>query len=354
MLSAQTALSPPTAVRPIIESVRLDGVEVQLANRLTTKRGSGDVELRFASPTFLSPHRLRFEHLLEAFDAQWISAGNRRTAHYANLKPGRYRFRVRCVDDQGRPSRNEDSLSLIVPARIDQTLTFRIGVAVLFVLAMAVAYRRRIRMMQERSALIHRERDRIARDLHDHLGQGLGAIGYLADAIGFSAQDLQPQARDLLGKLRRVVSQTNQGINELIWDLRHVSDGSTLRSALHAVAERSRDMGLEVSLTMNPADIKSRKLHIREVPFVVQEAITNAAKHGNAHNIEISVKEFEGAIEVNVADDGTGMKAQSGEKGDGFGIMGMNERARRMNATLELRENHAQGHGVVVVLRIPL
>lgn len=354
MIDAQSALRTPAGVRPIIESIRVDGVELPPADRITSKRGSGDVELRFTSPTFLSAHRLRFEHLLEGFDARWISAEKRRTAHYTNLKPGRYRFRVRCVDDQGSPSKMEDSLSLTVPARIDQTLTFRLSVAALLVLAMVAAYRRRIRMIHERSAHIHLERDRIARDLHDHLGQGLGAIGYLTDAIGFSADAMPAGAKDLLGKLRRVVSQTNQGINDLIWDLRHVNDRGTLRSTLVAVAERGRDLGLQVSLTMSPVDIDARKLAIREVPFVVQEAITNAAKHGGAKNIDISVKESDGAIEIQIADDGSGMKAEPEKMTGGFGITGMRERARRMNASLELRDNPARAHGVVVVVRIPL
>lgn len=354
VIRPQSALRTLTFARPLIESVRVDGAELPLGDELiTTKRGSGDVELRFTSPTFLSAHRLRFEHLLEGFDAQWVAAGNRRTAHYANLKPGRYRFRVRCVDDRGVPSKTEDSLSLAVPQRMDQTIVFRVSVAALLVLAMAAAYRRRVRMIQERSALVHLERDRIARDLHDHLGQSLGAIGFLTDAIGFSQDALPAQARDLLGKLRRVVSQTNQGINDLIWDLRQVSDRSTLRASLMAVAERARDMGLQVSLDMDPIDIGARKLVIREVPFIVQEAITNAAKHGGARNIEISVKGASGALELHIADDGSGMNPAL-EHGGGFGITGMKERARRMKGTLDIHSNPAREHGVVVVLRVPL
>lgn len=354
VIRKQSALRAPTGARPIIESVRLDGFEVEAADRLTTKRGRGDIELRYTSPAFLAPHRLRFEHLLEGFDARWVSAGRRRTAHYANLGPGRYRFRVRSVDNQGRPSNSEDAVLITVPARLDQMLTFRIFAGALLVLGLAAAYGMRVRMIHERSRLIHLERDRIARDLHDHLGQGLGAIGYLSDAIGFSEEALPVQVQDLLGKLRRVVSQTNHGINDLIWDLRHVSDRATLRSALSAVVERSRDMGMQVSLTMTPAQSNARKQHIREVPFVAQEAITNAAKHGGARNIAIAVVESGDTIEISIADDGTGMKAESAKRGGGFGITGMNERARRMNATLELRPNNALGHGVVVVLRIPI
>ena len=261
---------------------------------------------------------------------------------------------IACIDDQGVVSQNEDSLIVVVPPLYYQTIWFRVLAGCAALICLAALYRKRIRALQERSRLVHAERDRIARDLHDHLGQGLGAIGYLSDAIAMSEDALPARTHDLLGKLRRVVEQTNHGVNDLIWNLRQVGVPHSLDVALQPVAERARDMGVTVRLDI-PKGLRASSLHIHEIPFVVQEAITNAYKHGRSTSVVVSAEQNQRMLEIRVADDGTGMKLEQSAAGrGGFGVMGMHERARRMHGDVTFEKNEAAGQGTVVVLRVPV
>ena len=355
ILRAAKARESTRQAQPLVASVQILGKEIDPSGgAITTVPGKGEIEIHYTSPAFLSPHRIRFEYRLDGFDTAWVKAGTRRVAHYANLQPGKYRFAVRCVDDQGRSSEKQAVLGVVVPRRYFQTFEFRILIGGLFVLFVVAAYRKRVQSIHNRSHVIHLERDRIARDLHDHLGQALGAIGYLSDAIALSEEGLPAKTLGLIGRLREVVGHTNRGINDLIWDLRSVGQHQTLSIALVEVADRARDLGLQVSLTTSLKTIAARALHVREIPFVVQEAITNAFKHGGARCIAITARQIAGNIEVTVTDDGSGMEMPPKKTSfGGFGIAGMMERAQRMGATLTFDQNRALGHGTVVSLRVP-
>ena len=80
---------------PIVELVSSDGAPRSMAGGIVLPAGRSDVEFRFTAPAFDKPERVQFRYRLEGHDRDWIDAGSRRLAHYANLPPGQYRFRRR-------------------------------------------------------------------------------------------------------------------------------------------------------------------------------------------------------------------------------------------------------------------
>jgi ligand-binding sensor domain-containing protein len=106
--AAGVAVVDPSAIEhdtyhaPVyIEELLVDRQPVSFEQGARLPAGSRDIELRFSMLSFVAPERVLYKYWLEGYDAGWIESGNRRTAHYANLAPGRYRFKVIAANHSG-------------------------------------------------------------------------------------------------------------------------------------------------------------------------------------------------------------------------------------------------------------
>jgi signal transduction histidine kinase len=258
---------------------------------------------------------------------------------------------VRAYDERARLLPIEARMTILIPPRFFQTWWFRTTVGGAIALAGMLVLRARRRRARERRALLHAERARIARDLHDHLGQSLGAIGFLTDALHLGAAAQGPA---LVDKLRRVVRETRKGVNDLIWDLRAANEeGPDLVASLRQVVARASDQGATVRLCAPDASPRVTGLVLHEVPFLVSEAMTNAVRHGKARVIEVEIAVVDDRLRIIVADDGVGLGAAASDPASGgSGVLGMHERARRMGGELVIAP--AQPTGTRVTLEVPL
>lgn len=203
------------------------------------------------------------------------------------------------------------------------------------------------------------ERDRIARDLHDRLGQSLAFVSFELDRIGRQA-DAQPVSADLLQlreEVRKVVTQVRDTLYDLRTDVSERKDlVATLAEFLDRVGERT---GLEVRFEHAAA----RRLPVRqerEMWRIAQEAVTNAYRHAEASVISLRWQCDDSGALLEVHDDGRGLPPDNGvgsaapvpggHGGDRYGILGMRERARAMGARLEL--SSAPGAGTTVRCRL--
>jgi signal transduction histidine kinase len=91
--------------------------------------------------------------------------------------------------------------------------------------------------------------------------------------------------------------------------------------------------------------------HRTDIYRIVQEALTNCAKHAHAHRISVSLLEQNGHIELTVSDDGGGFAQERRARG-GLGLVGMEERARELGGVISVRS--APGQGTTIQVRIPL
>ena len=159
--------------------------------------------------------------------------------------------------------------------------------------------------------------------------------------------------------VRAAVRQLDSDIatlRDLITDLRPAAlDDLGLAPAIDALLTRVRSAGLEVDVSLEPADEDERRGRLDpELELViyrtVQEALTNARKHGGAQRAVVEVREGDDAVEVTIRDDGAGF--DPGAKTRGFGLLGMRERVELADGTLEVRS--APGAGTTVRARLPI
>ena len=95
-----------------IESVKVDSLSVDLANRVRIGVGYNYVEIHYTGLSFVVPARMIFQYKLEGFDREWKSAGARRIAYYTNIPPGKYVFRVQARNNDGFWSKGGASLEI--------------------------------------------------------------------------------------------------------------------------------------------------------------------------------------------------------------------------------------------------
>ena len=182
------------------------------------------------------------------------------------------------------------------------------------------------------------ERQRIARELHDEIGQSLTAVLLeLKRAVDRAPADLRED-------LQAVQEMVRAGLNEVRQVARRLRPGVLedlgLISAITALAiEFTRSTGVDV--TRRVAD--GLPPLTREVELVIyriaQESLTNVARHARASSVELSLTAVDGAVVLRVADTGRGLDGA----GEGAGIRGMRERALLIGADLEITARAAGG-----------
>ncbi|MGA9012358.1 MAG: ATP-binding protein [Acetobacteraceae bacterium] len=219
---------------------------------------------------------------------------------------------------------------------------------------------------QERAVLLDRtmiaqeaERKRIARELHDSLGQYLTAL-----RLGFNAIDpfcaANETAQQRLNQLKKLAGDLGRELNRMAWELRPMAlDDLGLRRAviqyLEEWAERSR---LQIDMEIGGLDDRRLPQAVETALFrVLQEAITNVVKHSGASRVSVVLEAMHDGVWLTVEDDGRGFDLDSGTNGHDLGVrqlglLGVRERLALVGGSLDV-ESSAQS-GTTIYVRIPL
>ena len=235
----------------------------------------------------------------------------------------------------------------------DQRLleAFAASAATAVATAQSVAVERR----SQRLAAAEDERRRWARELHDETLQSLAAVQMILSAgKGSDRPDALAAAADDAIELLR---QEATNLRALITDLRPAAlDDYGIAGAIEALVGRVARQGIDVDLHMDleyepgfrparhPAELEAA------VYRIVQEALTNAVKHGRAGHARLEIREDETEIRISVEDDGVGFDPSS--RTSGFGLLGMRERVELFGGVLEIEA--APGRGTTIRAIVPV
>jgi signal transduction histidine kinase len=239
-------------------------------------------------------------------------------------------------------------------------------VAALSVFAVGCALwvsRKRLREQANRRALaeaefaaILKERNRMAREIHDTLAQGLSAISMQLELAKRKIIEAPDSVGHTLETAHTLVRQSLNEARNSIWNMRSQAlESGDLKSALESVLRHLTD-----------ATNVSSKLEClgrpRRLPPVVenhllrigQEAITNAAKHAAARNIAVQLEFTDRLVRLTVRDDGHGFDVtQQKQPAKSFGLVGMRERAAQLHGELTVESKPGTGTTVTVTLPAP-
>jgi len=198
------------------------------------------------------------------------------------------------------------------------------------------------------------ERRRIAREMHDQFGEQLTALALRIRMLKDACGDHDPH-RALVDGIEEIAQRLDRDVDQLVWQLRPTAlDDLGLRAALaNYVQDWSARVGIPATLHSSglvderlPADTETALYRI------AQEALTNVAKHANAGNVEVLLERRGSNVLLVIEDDGKGFAPDSEGSGQGFGLLGMRERAALVGAALEIESTPGTGTTIFVRMTV--
>jgi signal transduction histidine kinase len=199
------------------------------------------------------------------------------------------------------------------------------------------------------------ERRRIAREMHDQFGEQLTALGLGIRALKRAFED-HPALRAQVEALEEVAQQLDRDVDHMVWELRPTAlDDLGLRAALaNYVQDWSRRVGVRADLHTTGLSVDRLTSEAETTLYrIAQEALTNVAKHAHADSVDVILERRADHVSLIIEDDGVGFEP-GGTEGpfSGFGLLGMQERAALVGATVQVES--ATGEGTTVIVRMPI
>ena len=360
------ALSVSEQPPPVkIEAFLRDNSELPFREQVEVEPGSQNFEIHYTGLSFIMSDLIRFRYKLEGLDADWVTAGTRRVAYYSHIPPGSYTFRVVAANRDGVWNMEGASLSIrIIPPfwRTWWFLSLSLGVLAGAVVAgykLRVARLENARRAQQAFSqeLINsqeRERQRIAGELHDGLGQHLLIIKNSA-LFGLNSIREREPGREQLSDISQTASQAIDEVREISYNLRpyQLDDLGLTKAIEHILAKVSSSSEVDFTSRIDGIDgMFSADAEIN-VYRIVQEALNNIVKHSRARHANIAIERDERRIRISIRDDGRGFDANNGAKpagSGGFGLRSIAERARMLGADCNVESIIGQGTTVTLNL----
>ena len=285
-----------------------------------------------------------------------VTAGPKDAIAAGTLEPGSFQILLRSAED----------ITILQPPpwwtteHIAWVLGICLGAVALALLVVFLTARHRLRQhavarmkSEAEFAAVFNERNRMAREMHDTLAQGLSAISVQLEVV---KRQLPPEAkaRESLEVARSLARANMTEARNAIWNVRsQVLETGDLATALKDIlqhltegTETKGELCVRGNMRRLPPATENNLLRIG------QEAITNAAKYAQAKNILVALDFEARQLRLSVSDDGKGFNVQSPPPSDGgFGLTGMRERAEQLHA--EFSVTSEPGEGTIVSLVLP-
>ena len=207
-----------------------------------------------------------------------------------------------------------------------------------------------------RDLAVFEERTRLAREIHDTIAQQLTAIVLQLEAAEALVGRDEGRARGIVVTARHLARAALHEARQSVWNLRPAPFEQTgLAGAIAMEVTRwERRTGIPTTrrTTDIPRDIVLAPQSEVALFRIVQEALTNIAKHSGAKRVEVRLEAGEDELRLSVRDDGGGFVVDDEARADAFGLLGMEERARLMGASLRITSE--PGRGTEIEVRLPL
>jgi signal transduction histidine kinase/ligand-binding sensor domain-containing protein len=344
----------------MLPSVYLTGLRIEGVARPVSELGTTDLPIFDLGPSQTQVsvdfvglgasfgEDLRYQYSLERADV-WSAPTTERTINFASLAPGKYRFRVRAVDAEGRVSASPATFAFQIAAPIWQRWWFLFLMVGFMGLAIYYAYRLRLNRLLE----LERVRTSIATDLHDDVGSGLSQVSILSEVIRRRVGNEGSVGEELsiIGTLSRDLVDS---MSDIVWAINPVKDRfSDLSYRMRRLASDVFSAhGVEFVFDVpNPVrDIKLGPEMRRELYLIFKEAVNNVVRHSHCTAVRISFVISDGALELSVHDNGEGFDPEGASEGNG--LANMQVRAKKLGGVLRIISTNS--HGTTVNLKAPL
>jgi signal transduction histidine kinase len=308
------------------------------------------LEIAYGSILLGPQDAVQFQYKLDNFDRDWRYGSNRRVADYTNLPAGRYTFRVRAF--QGGSGRLTERTLTVVKRQYFYLSWWFLSLCIA-ALALVIwwVHRQKLRRVETAYQATIEERARLAREMHDTLIQGCAGVSLLLEAASAGGAENNAAQVELLDYARTQLAASIDEARQAVWNLRGQESadfGETLKKLAERLG-RSSHIAFECEVEGEPYDFHSSAMH--EIAMASREAIYNALLHANPARIAVRASFGEDEFALSVEDDGSGFDSSEHAPDGHFGLIGIQERIRRLGGSV--RVTSAVAHGTEVYIRVP-
>ncbi|MEP6676992.1 MAG: histidine kinase [Ferruginibacter sp.] len=309
------------------------------------------IQLDIAANGLLNTDEYIYTYRLKGLEASWQTT-HRPTAIRYTLDPGTYTLEINCSPYLSSNTVFNKNIVIIIHPPWWRTWWFRLlaGIAVAFFIALIVwqysrrRYLKKIRVLQLQQQ-IQQERERISRDLHDNLGAYVAAIAANVTRVQEINENHEPEASQALNELQTNSQSIIAQLHDTIWALNRkeitltaISDKFKIFLQKVAPTYQDIDMSVKESIVDDIALSPVNALHLFRI---MQEAVNNAVRHSNCHNIIVSI-ESNITWSVTIKDDGSGI-ATTTNTDSGNGLRNMRQRAQEAGWELQWVDQNPNG-----------
>ena len=327
-------------------------------------------EFHYTGLSFIAPEKMQFQYRLEGWEKNWVNAGSRRIAEYSYIPPGKYTFHVRACNSDGVWNETGAQFKLDLLPHFWQTVWFR-AVTVLATTALVagsvwlMARRRMRRKLEriERQQAVERERTRIAKDIHDHLGANLTRISLLSQSA-HSDLNNPKQAATQLDRIYDTSRELTRSMDEIVWAINPQHD------TLDSLANYLGNFAQEYLVSINIRCRLDVPLHLPHWPITAElrhniflafkEALHNIVKHSGATEASVSLTTDANGFKLIMHDNGRGFDVAAAENnwetlrlGRGNGLNNLRQRLLKLGGQCEIRSTPGAGTEIKFSISVP-
>ena len=363
--SGAAPVLPEVRVRRVIgpqQKVLWDGAGTPFATPLEPELNS--LRFEFAAlvlqPDAFASVKTEYRSRLVGFSRDWSTWDAAAHQEYLKLPPGAYTFEVQARTAGGRIGTVAQFGFRLLPPWwrtwwcVSLAVLAAIGAiaAVTRWLAQRALRRRLVRM--EAESAVERERLRLARDLHDEVGSGLGRVILFAGEAD-RLKDDSVRLSAALGRLRTTAQELVQHAREIVWAVTPQNDRvASLIERLGDHAEevlRAAGIACQLDLDPDPPPLALSSEARHSLFLAVKEALHNSLKYSRATEVRLEVRVTDGWLTIGLTDNGCGF-APGERRGSGHGLRNIAARAEALGGRAEVES--AAGKGTKVTLRVPV
>ena len=341
---------------------------------LVIRPGNLRYVFQFTALSFMTPKKVSFKYQLEGIDESWVEAGTEREAHYTNLPPGAYQFKVIACNNDGVWNERGAEVSMTVQPYFYQTVPFYFLLIILLILVLFLIYKWRLRILENRNQELKKlnsELDKFVYSASHDLRAPLSSILGLVNV----ARQEPPQNKDFyLNLVEKSVHKLDQFIRDIIDFSRNarldlVKEEINFELLVQDVLdemkymdEKNRILRTIKVIGQGPFYSDSRRLVI-----ILNNLVSNAIKYHNPMvdnpYIEIRVELNPHHVTLNVSDNGNGIgqehlnnifkmfyRATETSKGSGLGLYIVHETVEKLSGKVSVQSTLGEGSTFEVTL----